>query len=97
MVRAPPTEDGTLSYSQLIMKIRLDLARALQGLPGAPLPVPCPPIVLRSKGPAEDQPQEVGVKEGTVVDNAREELRVNTGDGKEEVTNNDEFWERRAE
>ena len=57
MVRAPPTEDDALSYSQLIMKIRLDLARALQGLPGAPLPVPCPPIVLRSKGPAEGQPR----------------------------------------
>ena len=86
MVRAPPTEDDALSYSQLIMKIRLDLARALQGLPGVPLPVPCPPIILHSKGPAEDQPQEVRVKEGTVVDNAREELRVNTVDEKEEVT-----------
>ena len=88
VVRVPPTEAGTLSYSQLIMKIRLDLARALQGLPGAPLPVPCPPIVLRSKGPVEDQSQEVGFKEGTVINNAREELCVNTGDGKEEVTNN---------
>ena len=75
-------------YPLIFPKIRLNLARALQGLLGAPLPVPCPPIVLRSKGPVENQSQEVGFKEGTVIDNAREELRVNTGDGKEEVTNN---------
>ena len=36
--RTPTTEDSTLSPFHLIMKIRRDLARALQGLPGASLP-----------------------------------------------------------
>ena len=36
VVRVPPTEAGTLSSFHLIMKIRRDLARALQELPGAP-------------------------------------------------------------
>ena len=120
VVRVPPTEAGTLSSFHLVMKIRRDLARALQGLPGAPLPAHCPPIVLRfrgstpgppvplifcdntdplaregegsrgadnSKGPVEDQSQEVGSAEGDAINKAREELGANAGDRKEGGTN----------
>ena len=56
VVQAPATEAGTLSSSHLIMKIRRDLARALQGLPGAPLPAHCSPIILRFRGSTPGPP-----------------------------------------
>ena len=120
VVRVPTTEADTLSPLHRIMKIRRDLARALQGLPGAPLPAHCTPIVLRfrgstpgppvplifcyntdplaregrgsggvdnSKGPVEDQSQEVGSAEGKAINKAREEFGANAEDGKEGGTN----------
>ena len=54
--RTPTTEASTLSPFHLIMKIRRDLARALQGLPGASLPAHCPTIVLRFRGSTPGPP-----------------------------------------
>ena len=116
VVRVPALEADTLSPLHRIMKIRRDLARGLQGLPGAPLPPHCTPIVLRfrgstpsppiplifryntgeekrsgevdnSKGPVENQSQEVVSAEGDAVSKAREELDVNSEDRKEGGTN----------
>ena len=54
--QAPIMEASTLSSFHMIMKIRRDLARALQGLPGASLPAHCPPIILRFRGSTPGPP-----------------------------------------
>ena len=54
--RTPTTETSTLSSFDLIRKICRDLARALQGLPGASLPAHCPPIILRFRGSTPGPP-----------------------------------------
>ena len=54
--RTPVRDTSTLSSFDLIMKIRRDLARALQGLPGSSLPAHSSPIRLRFRGATPGPP-----------------------------------------